>query len=264
MALSLLISLVFLLPLHQALQGEVFPFAASAQHWLILSASSLAGFVISSLLLLRAFQLIGPRLSMLIGATTPIFAAAMAWLFLGQGLPAHAVLGIALVLGGVFAVVSDGAGDTVWRQDAHYRKGVLMAIVSASMQGASFVLMSEGVADGFPAMSASLMRTVFGVALLWLIIAARGKLRHNLQLIVTEPRALGLILLASLTGPVIGATLVLVSLQFTSVGISSTLTGTTPILLIPISLIVFGERITGRAVIGTFVAIAGVALLFAA
>ncbi len=264
MALSLLISLLFLLPMHQAMQGEIFPMSASPQRWLVLGFSSLAGFVISALLLLRSFQYIGPRLTMLVGSTSPIYASLMAWVFLGQGLAADAVIGIALVLGGVFWVVSEDAPHTINWKSADYGKGLAMAFAAAIAQGSSFVLMSEGVAGDFPAMSASVMRTVVGLVLLGVLIGARGKLRYNLELIKAEPRAIALIALASLAGPVLGATLILVSLQFTSVGISSTLTGTTPILMIPISFAVFGERITLRAVIGTAVAIAGVALLFAA
>ncbi len=264
MALSLLISLACLLPIHHLMLGEVFPMSASLDKWLLLASSSLAGFVISSLLLLRSFQYIGPRLAMLVGASTPIFAALMAWIFLGQGLPTYALIGITLVTGGIFWVISEDAIHSFKQENADYAKGLLMAIASAIGQGASFVLMSEAMTDGFHAMSASLIRTLVGVFVLWVLIALRGKLGHNLKLIAAEPKALLLILLASISGPVIGATLVLLSLQFTSVGISSTLTGTTPILLIPIAHLVFGERITSRAVFGTIVAIIGVAFLFAA
>ncbi len=263
MALSLIFSLILLLPIHQAMHGELFPFAASPQRWLLLGMSSLSGFVISALLLLRAFQYIGPRLTLLIGSTSPIYATFMAWLFLSQGLPTYALIGIALVISGVFWVVSEDAVGAFSGKRAEYHKGLATAFGAAIAQGASFVLMSEGVADDYPAMSASVIRTVVALILLWIFIGIRGKLRYNLDLISTEPRALALIVLASLAGPVFGATLVLLSLQFTSVGISSTLTGTTPIFMIPISFAVFGERITFRACIGTLVAIAGVALLFA-
>ena len=124
--------------------------------------------------------------------------------------------------------------------------------------------MSEGVAGGFSAMSAGLIRTIVAIVLLWAYIALRGKLRQNLRMISSSPRALAWLVLASVSGPVAGTTLILISLQFTSVGISSTLTNTTPIFLIPIAYLAFGERITARAVAGTVIAIAGVALLFAA
>lgn len=264
MALSLVFSLICLLPLHQAMYGELLPMAASGQRWLVLGASSLAGFVLSALFLLRAFQAIGPRLTMLIGATSPIYAAVLAWLLLGQSLPPYAVLGIALVLAGVITVVSSDARRSPQSWRANYGRGLLMAVAAAVLQGVSFVLMSEGVAGDFPALSASIMRTLFALAVLWLMIALRGKLQHNLRLIVDQPRSLLLIALAAFTGPVLGATLVLASLQFTSVGVSSTLTGTTPILMIPIGFVVFGEHITRRAIGGTCVAVVGVALLFAA
>lgn len=263
MALSLVVSLVFLLPMHLVAAGEIFPFTTSVSRWLLLGVSSLAGFVVSALFLLRAFQYLGPRLTVLIGSASPIVAALLAWLFLGQSLPAHALIGIALVLGGVFAVVSESTAEAVQRENAVYGKGLLMAAAAAIAQGASFVLMSEGVADGYPAISASLIRTVVGLIALLIIIGLRRELRDNLMLLRAERRALGMLVLAALSGPVVGTTLVLISLQYTSVGISSTLTGTTPILLIPIGVLVFGERVSMRGVIGTMVAIAGVALLFA-
>ena len=264
MALSLVISLVFLLPIHQALHGSIVPAAASTERLLILGLSSLAGFVISALLLLRAFQDIGPRLTLLIGSTSPIHATAMAWIFLGQSLPTYALIGITLVLSGVVWVVSEDSNRAIRGRQSNFRLGVVTALGAAFSQGVGFVLMSEGVSDGYPAMSASVIRTVVALVFLWAIIGMRGKIRHNLDLIFGEPRVFGMVILATLAGPVSGTTLVLVSLQFTSVGISSTLTGTTPIFLIPISFLVFGERITLRMVAGTIVAVAGVGLLFVA
>lgn len=264
MALSLQISLVFLMLTHHAMLGEPFPSSASLERWTLLGASSLSGYVVSSVMLLRSFQYIGPRLAMLIGSITPIVAALLAWVFLGQSLSPIAVLGIFVVVAGIGWVVSDDAGRGLKMTNANYSRGLALAVGSAIGQGASFTLMSEGVAGGFHAMSASVIRTLVGLVILWLVIIARGKLRENLRLVRAEPRALLDLTFASLVGPVIGTTLVLISLQYTSVGISSTLTGTTPILLIPIGYAVFAEKITLRAVIGAMIAVVGVALLFTA
>ena len=264
MALSLVISLVFLLPAHQIMQGEVLPLDTSLERWWWLGMSSLSGFVLSALMLLRAFQYIGPRLTTLVTSTSPIYAALMAWLFLGEGLRAGALLGIALVIGGVFWVVSDTPAGAAAGATRDYRRGLASAFGASATQGASFVLMSLGVAGGYSAVSASLIRTLVALLLLLALIGLRGQLRRNLKLITIERRALALSALAGLAGPVLGTTFLLISLQFTSVGISSTLTGTTPIMLIPISYLVFGERVSWRAALGTLVAVCGVALLFAA
>jgi drug/metabolite transporter (DMT)-like permease len=56
----------------------------------------------------------------------------------------------------------------------------------------------------------------------------------------------------------------LIAVQNAPVGIASTLTSLTPIMLIPLSRIVFKEAITWRAVGGTLLAVAGTAILFLA
>jgi drug/metabolite transporter (DMT)-like permease len=50
--------------------------------------------------------------------------------------------------------------------------------------------------------------------------------------------------------------------QHAPVGIATTLTSLMPIFLLPLGRIIFKERITGRAVTGTILAIAGIAVLF--
>ncbi len=64
------------------------------------------------------------------------------------------------------------------------------------------------------------------------------------------------------SGPFIGVTLSLVALGNAQVGVASTLMSLTPAFLLPFSAIVFKEPIWRRAVYGTVLALAGVALLF--
>jgi drug/metabolite transporter (DMT)-like permease len=67
---------------------------------------------------------------------------------------------------------------------------------------------------------------------------------------------------AAISGPVIAGSLLLLSFQYIPVGVSTTLSHTTAIMLIPISFFVFNERITARAIFGTIVTITGIAILF--
>ena len=77
-----------------------------------------------------------------------------------------------------------------------------------------------------------------------------------------NPRVLGWLGIAAFTGPVLGATLSLFALQHTQVGIASTLIALPPVFLLPISWVVFKEKFDWSAVLGTLIAIGGVALLF--
>jgi len=63
-------------------------------------------------------------------------------------------------------------------------------------------------------------------------------------------------------GPFIGVWLSLVAVKYAHVGIASTLMALPPVFLIPLSRLIFKEKITLRAVIGTGVALMGVTLIF--
>ena len=61
-----------------------------------------------------------------------------------------------------------------------------------------------------------------------------------------------------------GIWLSLVAIQQAQLGIASTLMALPPIILIPLSYVLFRERVSWRAVAGTLLAFTGVALIFLA
>ena len=66
----------------------------------------------------------------------------------------------------------------------------------------------------------------------------------------------------TVVGPFIGMTLSLAAVQLAPVGIASTLMSLSPVLLLPLGHWIFKERITQRAIVGTVVAMVGVAMIF--
>ena len=80
-------------------------------------------------------------------------------------------------------------------------------------------------------------------------------------MLARTPQSFGYIIGGSIFGPFLGVTLSLVAVQATAVGIASTIIALPPIFLIPVGRVVFGERGSPRAVAGTVVALAGVAIL---
>ena len=51
-------------------------------------------------------------------------------------------------------------------------------------------------------------------------------------------------------------------IQYAPVGVASTLQALPPVFLIPIGYYFLGERVSSRAILGTLLALAGVAVLF--
>jgi drug/metabolite transporter (DMT)-like permease len=262
-AMSLPIAWGVLALVHRVALGEFFPGDVSPARWFFLGASGILAFVVSSSLMLNAYQWIGPRLTTLIAASTPVLSALLAWLFLGQTLPANAALGIAIVVSGIVWVVAErGGGGGTLRPARDLRRGVAYASAGTAAQAAAFVFAAQGLAGGFAPLSATLVRITVGLGALWLFVAFRRRLRSTVTVFRNSPALFLQLAGAALSGPVLATLLVLIAFQSIPVGIATTLSHTTAIVLIPVGHFVFGEKITGRAILGTAVTIAGVALLF--
>lgn len=262
LATSLPISAGVMVLVHQVALGKPFPLDASLERWVYLGASGILAFVISSYFMLTAYQDIGPRLTMLIASFAPVLGALLAWVFLHQALPTHAVLGITVVMVGIVSVVADRSPQQSAGLSVNMRRGVLFACLGTLAQSSAFVFSSLGVADGFPPFSATLIRLTAGMVTLWVVVALQGNIRLTLTIFQDDRRTLLLIVGAAVSGAVIAGSLLLLALQNVTVGVATTLSHTTAIMLIPMSYIVLGEKITIRAVVGTLVAIVGIGILF--
>jgi drug/metabolite transporter (DMT)-like permease len=239
------------------------PLDADRDRWLILGASGIVGLVLGDGFLFQAFVWIGPRLSMLLLSTAPAMASLWAWWFLGETLSALQLVGIVVTMVGVAWVVQARDGGTGRRDpDRRYVLGILCGLGGAAGQAGGLILAKQGAAGGFPALSVTLMRMIAATATLWLYTALRGQIRETMGRFGTDRSAWGYTLAGSFLGPFLGVTLSIVAIQNIAVGIASTLMALPPVFLLPLCYIIFRERIGWRAVLGTGVAIAGVALMF--
>ena len=107
-----------------------------------------------------------------------------------------------------------------------------------------------------------MMRIITAAILIWLFSILRREVASSFRTLRAHPRAVRLLTGGAILGPVLGVWLSLIAVQNTSVGVASTLSSLMPIFLIPISYVVFGERVNGRAILGTLIAVGGSVLLF--
>jgi drug/metabolite transporter (DMT)-like permease len=239
------------------------PLDTDGGRWLLLAASGIVGLVLGDGCLFQAFVWIGPRLSMLLLSTAPALASLWAWWFLGEALSTRQLLGILVTMGGVAWVVQARDGGTGNRgSDRRYFLGILCGLGGAAGQAGGLILAKQGSGGDFPALSVTLMRMVAATATLWLYTALRGQIRETFGRFGTDRSAWGYTLAGSFLGPFVGVTLSIVAIQHIAVGIASTLMALPPIFLLPLCYLIFRERIGWQAVLGTFVATAGVALMF--
>jgi drug/metabolite transporter (DMT)-like permease len=239
------------------------PLDADGGRWVLLGASGIIGLVLGDGCLFQAFVWIGPRLSMLLLSTAPALASLWAWWFLGEALSAGELVGILVTIVGVAWVVQARDGGTGRRvPDRRYLLGILAGLGGAAGQAGGLILAKQGSTGGFPALSVTLMRMLAATTTLWLYTVLRGQTRETMGRFSSDRLAWGFTLVGSFLGPFLGVTLSIVAIQNIAVGIASTLMALPPVFLLPLCYLIFRERFGWRAVLGTCVAMAGVALMF--
>ena len=257
----LVIALIFLGITHWTIFGSLLPLNAAPQRWFWLSLSGVVGLVLGDILLFQAFIWIGPRLSMLMMSLAPVIASLQAWIFLGETLNAGQIFGILIVLGGIAWVVLE-ASETQNGVNLNYQRGILYGLGAAVGQATGFVLAKNGLTGDFSPISGNLIRMLAAVVVLWGGALFQGQIKHTFVKIRANRLGMLYILVASFFGPFIGVSLSLLAVQFTEVGVASSLMALPPVFLLPISYILFKERFGWGAILGTLLAMVGVALLF--
>ena len=254
----LLMAWVTLMLLHLVVYGSLFPIQAGAARLGWLGVSGLIGFALGDAVLFEAFVLIGARLAMLLMTLSPIFSALLAWLFLGQSLSLPKLLAMVVTLGGIAWVVWGGGEH---EDHPHLWRGILLGIGGALGQSIGLVFSKFGLAGNFPPISANLIRVTAGVAALLFFFGASGRLRGTLCAL-RDGRATAFIGLGAVTGPVLGVVLSLVAITRAPMGVAATLMSLSPVILLPVSHLIFKEKVGGHAILGTLLALAGAAALF--
>jgi len=253
-----------LLLLHWLLFGTPFPFDIEPRRFLYLGISGVIGFVIGDTMLFESFLLIGPRLAMLLALLVPVFSALLAWVWLGEKLLVMEIVSMLVTIGGVAWVVAEKTAPVdapTSRQPRKYRLGILLAVGGAAGQAVGLLFSKWGLAGGYSAISATLIRVSAAALVLVIVSLFQGKIRTHLAK-MKDKKALLEIIAGSLTGPVLGVVFSLVAIAHAHIGVASTLMSLTPVFLLPVSYFLFKEKITSRAIIGTMIAFVGVILLF--
>ncbi|MFQ3168800.1 MAG: drug/metabolite transporter (DMT)-like permease [Limisphaerales bacterium] len=237
--------------------------------------SGIVGFGVGDYGLFRAFPILGSRLTMVMTQclAAPV-AAAIEWLWLGNGLSVGQVLAGTAILAGVGLALAPGETSHVDKKQ--WKAGIMWGLMSAFGQGLGAVLsrkagslVAEGVmVDG---LTAAYQRVLGGLAVMVVLLLLRKVKTRNGGSIQTEialtPASLkwivALIVFNALCGPTLGVGAYQWALNVNNLpaGIVLAVVALSPLVIIPFAMKFEGERPSLRSVLGSVVAVIGVIIM---
>jgi len=256
----LVIGLVYLSIALFITKGQFLPINAGYNHWFWLGLSGIIGLVLGDSALFQAFVLIGPHLSMLLMTLVPIISIIIAWVFLTETLTIIEVFGVILTIGGITLVILTKR-ETIKISKKQFVTGTLCGVGGAVGQAIGLVIAKKGLFNNFPGLSATVIRVSIATLVIWLITLITGKAKTTIKKVINNKIIL-IIAAGAFCGPFLGIWMSMNAIKWTHVGIASTIMALPPVLLLPVSYWIFKEKITIQSIIGTFIAVVGIAIIF--
>jgi len=241
-------------------RGIVLPVDATAHTWFWLLISGLIGFVLGDLFLFQAYVEIGSRISLLITSAAPPITALAGFLIMGEKISLLGLVGMFITMGGICLVILSRNPVEKKLQFNRPIKGIVYACIGALGQafGLIFSKLGMGSYNPFAATQIRLIAAFIGFT----VIITMRKQWPEIKDAFNDKKAIGQITLGAIFGPFIGVTFSLLAVQHTATGIVSSITSIAPVIIIPASIIIFKEKVLPKEILGAFISIAGVILLF--
>ena len=227
-----------------------------------LGMSSIIGLVIGDTFLFKGFDLIGPRNTLLIMSINPAIAAVIAFFALNERLGVFAIIGMLITLSGIALVILDKNQNENTRFKLS-RRGVIFAFIGAAGQGVGIIFAKLAFVNGeIHGLVATFIRLALAAVILFPATAIIGSFKNPIKIFSGDKKAFGLILLGSVLGPYLGITFSFYAIIYTKIGIASTLMATIPIIMLPLSVWIYKEKLSWKSILGAFISVGGVAILF--
>jgi len=249
-------------------RGMFLPFDASTHQWIWMSLSGIVGFVFGDYFLLKSYEFISARISMLLMSLSAPIAALISWIFLGESMSFISLFAMFITIFGIIIVITEkkkldekkSGSKNKKLQFSFSPKGMLFAFLGSLGQALGLVLSKYGMQDYnvFAATQIRIIASSIGFVILITLIKRWPKVKQT----VKDSISIKFILVGSIFGPFLGVYTSLLSVKYTSVGIASTIMAIIPVLIIPPAILIYKEKVTLKEVIGAFIALSGIAVFF--
>lgn len=229
----------------------------------LLAISGAVGLVFGDTFLFRAFQEVGPRISMLVMSLAPALSSIFAYVFLGEIMSWWAIAGMVVTIAGITIVVLER--QPAEAAHAMNPAGVFYAVLGALGQAGGLIFAKQAFMIGeVNAFVATFIRIAASVLIITPVMYFTGRYANPFVAYRGQGRALLLTATGAVIGPWLGITFSLIAVANAQVGVAATIMAMPPILMLPMLVLVFKQRLNWVAYLGALLAVAGVGMLFLA
>lgn len=238
--------------------GSAWP--ARAETWGLLVLSGLVGIALGDTAFFAALSRLNTQVTAVIQCLSPVTAAVLAWVWLGETLRWNEIFGMALTLGAVAgAILLGGHSRTIHRHN--WRAGLAFAVLSAVSNGTGIVIARSAFQEVDATVGTFIRVAAAFLVLMPMVLAQRPSGFRFRQALRPMGRAVGLTV-SAFAGSFLGLLLMSVGIKYAKAGVAAALSITYPLWILPLSRLILDERSTVAGMVCILLAVFGVALMF--
>ena len=236
----------------------------SNDHFVPLILSGFIGIFLGDTALFLTLNRLGPRRTAMVFSLNAPLSAVLGWILLGEVLTPLQVAGIATTFLGVILSIRFGKRKSQLHHWESIRGplwvGVGIGLIAAMSQSIGSLVARPVMETGADPVAASTIR--IGVAALCLVLLTLLPYQRLKPTGYLTPKIIGIVAFSGMLGMGIGMTLILYALSGSKVGIISTLSATTPAILLPLLWLRTSEIPARGAWVGAGLVLVGSAMIF--
>lgn len=236
------------------------------EHAGIIIVSGVIGVFIGDTLLFLSMSRVGPRRSSILFSMNAPMSAVLGWLVLDETLTAREIAGICIVIFGVVLAIVFGKRRSQLHQWETVKGslwvGVAIGLGAAASQALGSLIVRPVMEAGVDPIAVSALRVGASLVCFYAALAMSGGRFRPVNPLT--PSVAAVTALSGLIAMAVGMTLVLYALSGGEVGIVSTLSAMSPVLILPLIWWRTGEMPAPMAWVGATIATFGMSQLFMA
>ncbi|MHA4988777.1 DMT family transporter [Cetobacterium somerae] len=252
--IRLVIAMLFLGVITYVKRGLVLPLDVPKESFKFLSISGLFGLFLGDFFLYKSYIKIGPRITLLVMTFSPIAVSILSFFILGEKIEGFKVLGMLLTIIGIAIVILKKKNDKEFS-----KVGFIYALLAMLGESLGIVFTRLGSID-YDSFATIQVRTIPAI-LAFIVYISLKKEWSNIKEGILNKKGMIYIVLGTIVAT-LGVTALVEAMKYANVGIVSTLAATSPILIIPISIIFFKEKVSILEGIGALISFVGITIFF--